>query len=121
MLTELGRFLRKIRIDEGEILWDMANKLGVTASFLSAVENGKKRMPSAWNNKICVLYNLSDEQKDELTVAIAESEKAIEVDFSNIALKNRELAVSFARKFPNMNDHEIEEIRKILMGGKKKK
>ena len=121
MLTNLGKFLRKIRIDEGEILWDMANKLDVTASFLSAVENGKKRMPSAWNKKICELYNLSDEQKEELTEAIAESERAIEVDFSNMALKNRQLAVSFARKFPDMNDYEIEEIRKILKGGKKKK
>ena len=120
MLTDLGKFLRKIRIDEGEILWDMANKLEVTASFLSAVENGKKRMPSAWNKKICELYNLSDEQKEELTEAIAESEKAIEVDLSNSALKNRELAVSFARKFPDMNDYEIEEIKKILKGGKKK-
>ena len=43
MLTALGKFLRKLRIDNGEILKDMADKLGVTASFLSAVENGKKQ------------------------------------------------------------------------------
>ena len=39
MLTSLGKFLRKLRIDRGEILKDMADKLGVTVSFLSAVEN----------------------------------------------------------------------------------
>ena len=121
MLTDLGRFLRKIRIDEGEILWDMANKLGVTASFLSAVENGKKRMPSAWNQKICELYGLSEEQKEEFTAAIAESEKVIELDFSAASLKNREMAVSFARKFSDMDDYQVEEIKKILKGGKKKK
>ena len=44
MLTSLGRFLRKLRIDRGEILKNMAEKLEVTSSFLSAVENGKKRM-----------------------------------------------------------------------------
>ena len=42
MITSLGRFLRKLRIDQGEILKDMADKLGVSVSFLSAVENGKK-------------------------------------------------------------------------------
>ena len=45
MLTSIGKFFRKLRIDEGEILKDMAEKLGVSVSFLSAVENGKKRMP----------------------------------------------------------------------------
>ena len=29
MLTSLGKFLRKLRIDQGEILKDMADKLGV--------------------------------------------------------------------------------------------
>ena len=43
MLTSLGKFLRKIRIDNDEYLKDMADKLGVTVSFLSAVENGKKK------------------------------------------------------------------------------
>ena len=42
MLTALGRFLRKIRIDRNELLKDMADKLEVSASFLSAVENGKR-------------------------------------------------------------------------------
>lgn len=38
MVTAFGKFLRILR----EILKDMAEKLNVTSSFLSAVENGKK-------------------------------------------------------------------------------
>ena len=45
MLTSIGRFLRKLRIDHGEILKDMADALGVSYAFLSAVENGKKKCP----------------------------------------------------------------------------
>ena len=52
MLTDLGRLLRKIRIDHGEILKDMANRFGVTASYLSAVENGKRAVPEAWEEII---------------------------------------------------------------------
>ena len=92
MLTSIGRFLRKLRIDQGEILKDMAEKLNVTVSFLSAVENGKKKMPTAWNKKIC-----------------------------DVALGRRELAVSFARKFTEIDDSQVEEINRILQGGKCKK
>ena len=121
MITEIGRFLRKLRIDEGEILLNMAEKLEVTVSFLSAVENGKKRMPSSWNTKICNLYNLSNEQMEEFTKAIAHTEETIEMNLSNSGLKNKELAVSFARKFPDLNDEHTEQIKKILQGGKMKK
>ena len=40
MLTALGKFLKKLRVDRNEVLKDMSARLGVTASFLSAVENG---------------------------------------------------------------------------------
>ena len=46
MITPIGKFLRKLRIDTGEILKDMAEKLHVSPSFLSAVENGKKKIKS---------------------------------------------------------------------------
>ena len=52
MLTSLGKFLRKLRIDIGETLRDMADKLSVSSAFLSAVENGKKKMPESWFAKI---------------------------------------------------------------------
>ena len=119
MLTSLGRFLRKLRIDRGEILKNMAEKLEVTSSFLSAVENGKKRMPSAWNSKICELYGLDDGQKREFTKAIAETEEAIEMSFADANIGRRELAVSFARKFTDIDDAQAEAIRKILFGGDK--
>ena len=37
MLTKFGKELRKIRIEHDEILKDMADKLNVTAAYLSAV------------------------------------------------------------------------------------
>lgn len=118
MLTSLGKFLRKIRIDQGEILKDMADKLGVTVSFLSAVENGKKKMPSSWSNKICVLYDLDVDQRNDFTTAIAETEDSIEMNLTGSSLGKRELAVSFARKFSDIDEGQAEAIRKILHGGK---
>ena len=120
MLTSIGRFLKKLRVDRSEILKNMAEKLDVTVSFLSAVENGKKHMPSAWNEKICTLYNLTEQQKQEFTTAIAETEDAIEMNLVSANITQRELAVSFARKFNNIDDLQAEAIRKILMRREKK-
>lgn len=119
MITSLGRFLRKLRIDQGEILKDMADKLGVSVSFLSAVENGKKRMPSTWNTKLCELYQLIPEQKQAFTTAIAETEESLEMDFYGVAAGKRELAVSFARKFSDFDEGQIEAIKRILQGDNK--
>lgn len=120
MLTSIGRFLKKLRVDRGEILKDMAEKLEVTVSFLSAVENGKKHMPGSWNEKICNLYDLSEKQKCEFTAAIAETENAIEMNLVSANSARRELAVSFARRFNNIDDAQVEEIRRILQRGDKK-
>ena len=61
MLTKFGKELRKIRIENDEILKDMADKLNVTAAYLSAVENGNRKVPDAWVNTIVTKYTLSDE------------------------------------------------------------
>ncbi|MDO4594477.1 MAG: helix-turn-helix transcriptional regulator [Tissierellia bacterium] len=59
MLTELGIYLRKLRLDNHEIMKDMAKKLEVSTSFLSAVENGKKKMPESWIDRLVDLYDLN--------------------------------------------------------------
>lgn len=53
MLTEVGKFLRKVRIDHDEILKDMATKLGVSVSFLSVVENERKNIPDERTYEFC--------------------------------------------------------------------
>ena len=41
--TALGKFLRKIRVDNDERLYDMAKRVEVSSAFLSGVENGRKK------------------------------------------------------------------------------
>ena len=120
MITPLGKFLRKLRIDRGEILKTMADKLEVSSSFLSAIENGKKRMPSAWNNRIVELYGLTHEERKNFTQAIAETEDSLELNFNGVPTQNRELAVSFARKFVDFDTEQLEEIKRILKKGGEK-
>ena len=117
MLTALGKFLRKLRIDQGEILKNMSDKLNVSVSFLSAVETGKKRMPPDWNNLICELYHLDKYQIEQFSQAIADTETSIEMNLELLPKETKGLAVSFAREFPSLNEQQIAEIRKILSEG----
>lgn len=114
MLTALGKFLKKLRVDRNEVLKDMSARLGVTASFLSAVENGKKRMPSEWNSRLCTAYELDAESRKLLTVAIAETEFSIDLGLAGVEPANRELAVFFARRFAVLDNDQVKAIQKIL-------
>ena len=80
MITKLGVFLRKIRIENNENMKDMAYILGVSSSFLSAVENGKKTIPSKWPTIIKDNYNLDYYQIVELYESILESQPYIVLD-----------------------------------------
>lgn len=96
---------------------DMADKLGVSASFLSSVENGKKRMPPSWNEEICHLYALNEQEVNEFTTAIAETENAIDLRLDKANQGQKELAISFARRFDGISAEQIEEIQRILSEG----
>ena len=113
-LTELGIFLRKLRIDRRELLHDMSSRLKVSMSFLSSVENGKKNMPSEWIARIPELYNFTDTQKKEFDVAVAESEKGIDVKFAGLSDDKKRMSVAFARKITNLNPEEQRILQDLL-------
>ncbi len=114
MLTSIGRFLRKLRADKGEILKDMANALGVSSAFLSAVENGKKKMPEGWAEKLKSIYLFTAEQVKELQTAVIDTNDAVELSLQNATPGNRALAISFAREFDSLDDETSRKILKIL-------
>jgi len=116
MLTNLGRVLRKMRIDHGEILKDMADRFGITASYLSAVENGKRPIPEVWEKIILESYPLDERQKDELRRAVIESIDSITLDVSESGFANKEVAFAFARKVADLPEEKLLEIKRILGG-----
>ena len=112
--TDLGKFLKKMRIDYGENMTDMATKLTVSSSFLSSVETGKRKIPSNMITKICDLYKLSESQKTVFFDAIASSGGKVDISLEEGATERNALAVSFVADLQKLDDHQLEEIRKIL-------
>lgn len=58
ILTNLGKQTRKLRIDNEELLMDMANKLEISASYLSSIETGKRKVPKEFIQKIESIYKV---------------------------------------------------------------
>ena len=110
MVTKFGKFCRKLRIDRGELLYDMASKLGVSSSFLSKVENGKKKPPVEWERMIIDAYNIVGADLDIFQEAFFEAENSDSIDISGMGISDKELMLSFARKFDSLDKLAIKKL-----------
>ena len=119
MVTSFGKFLRNLRMDIGELLLDMAEKLHVSPAFLSGVENGKRKIPEGWLPKIAALYGLSEEQNEKMKEAYYDSNNEIGIELHNLQANQRDLAIAFARKLDSIPDSDISRILSILNKEKK--
>ena len=114
MLTEFGKELRRIRLDSGELLKEMSDKLNVTSSYLSAIEHGKREIPLDLVDKISKIYKFDDCQYRKLCKAADESALSIKLDLKGQTSEVSTLANAFARKFKDLDQSEISEIMKII-------
>lgn len=111
MVTKLGAFCRELRSNNGELLYDMATLLGVSPSFLSMVEKGKKKPPVSWKEILISKYKLSGEMLEEFENAFFQATNSDSIDVSMMSSSDKELMLSFARKFNSLNKDAI---RKLL-------
>lgn len=114
MYTKFGEFMRVLRVKHHEVMGDIAEVLGVTVPFLSAVENGKRNVPKEWIDKIVSHYNLSPNQKQELLEAIEESKTQMKIDLKSSEIFQRTAALQFARSFEGMDEDTAKRIIELL-------
>ena len=115
--TSFGELFRIYRIKNGETLNDASKLLGVTNSFVSAVELGKKKVPKKWSKIIAEHYNLNDKEIEELNEAINDSKSNIKVNLNGTKLFQRNLAMAFQRSFDNISEETANDIIEILNRG----
>lgn len=114
MITAFGKFCRKLRIENDEILKNMADKLHVTSAYLSAVEMGKRNVPQGWDKILSDAYNLNSAQYKDLTAAIDDSVKQIKLNLGAASLHKKQMAVMFARKLDELDEDDIKKIFNII-------
>ena len=112
MVTEIGKFLRVVRAERGESAKEMAEKLSVSGSYLSAVELGRREFPLAWEQTIVEVYNLNEVNKKKLQKAIKDSKTNVKFDLNEVGNKKKDLILSVAKN--NLDDKTIEQLCEII-------
>ena len=120
MYTEFGKALRHIRLDNFENMKDMAQKLDVSTSFLSAVEVGKKNIPAKWVDEISQIYNLDENQQKELQNAFDITQQKVSLNLDSMDKDQQNVSLMFARSIKNIDPNTLEKLRELLEQEEKK-
>ena len=112
-MTKFGIFIRKLRLDRGILLRDMAKDLGISPAYLSGMETGNKDIPQSLAEQIVSVYNLSNEQSKELKHSIMLSKQKICITTAQIALKN-EIVSKLKEKLDTLSEEQKFKIIEIL-------
>lgn len=91
--TKYGEELWRIRCMRNELLKNMADKIGYTSSYLSAIENGYKDIPEGLTDLIRIHYDLRDVELFFLKMA----EEITREELDNI--QNLREALKFSKDF----------------------
>lgn len=114
MVTKLGKYLKRLRLDHNEILLSMSKRIGISPAYLSAIENGKRKVPEGFTAKIYKEYSLDESQYQELNAAEEASRKSITVNLDETSGQQRDTALAFARKFKECDDETLAKIKEML-------
>jgi len=112
MTTEIGKELRKLRIDEDERLLDMSQRLERSSAFISAVERGTKSPPSGFEELVIKIYQLAGDAADTMRRAADRSRKAFTIEADSPLA--RDTAGLMARRMDSLSDDELKSIFQIL-------
>lgn len=113
-VTNLGKKLRKIRIENDEVTYDMAQKIGISVSYLSAIENGKRNIPKNFIEKLFKVYNLKEEEKTEILEVVASYSGEMKLRLEGMNASQKELSLLYARKINNLSEEQIKKIKEFL-------
>jgi len=117
-MTDIAKFLRKLRIDNDQSLGDMADDIELSAAYLSAIENGKRIAPEEMKDKLFKKYSLSEDQKLEFARLVAESREKVEIGLKgiqeDILPDYVDTAVMFAHDLSQMNRQQLAEVKEFL-------
>lgn len=114
MVTKFGKFCKELRLDNAEILYDMAQRLNVSSAFLSKVENGKAKPPIKWKKDIAYEYNLTTDMINKLSEYIDEARGTEVVNLSDLSIDDRDMMLKFARKLNDMDEEKKQMFRELL-------
>lgn len=114
-LTEYGKAVRKYRIDAEITAKEMADALGVTPAYLSALETGKRRLGNAFLEKVIQFFDDRGIDASDLYDAAAATQTEVHLDMSGLNGDTRAKVAAFARNFSSMDADRKRELLEDLL------
>jgi len=114
-VTPFGDRMRKLRAERGITLKDMADGIGVSSAYLSALEHGKRGRPG-WHliQRILTFFNIIWDDAEEVVRLARISHPRITIDTSGLSPKATELANRLADDIGRLDPSALEEILNVL-------
>ena len=111
-MTPFGERLRALRAERGMTQKQMAEAIGVSPAYLSALEHGRRGTPR-WIlvQQIIACLNIIWDEADELQRLALHSAPKVTIDTSDLSPKATELANLLAAGIDVLPDDALEDLR----------
>lgn len=114
-MTPFGERLRNLRSERDVTLKQMAEAVGVSAAYLSALEHGRKGRPSWYLvQRIIAFFNIIWDDAEELVKLANISHPRIVIDTAGLSPQATALANQLADTVRELKPAELERIAGIL-------
>jgi transcriptional regulator with XRE-family HTH domain len=114
-MTPFGERMRKLRAERNMTLRDMAENIGVSSAYLSALEHGKRGRPG-WHliQRIISHFNIIWDEAEEVARLARISHPRVTIDTSGLDPKATELANRLADDIAKLDGKAIGEMLAVL-------
>lgn len=112
-------FLKEIRLsNDNQRLSDMAQKLGVSASYLSTVETQKRRMNDKLFQKIIDVYELNITAQKELNELRNLASNEMSFSLEDLDQSKKAAVVKFLSNVDELSTEDLEKINLLIKSKK---
>lgn len=114
-MTPFGDRMRKLRAERGVTLKEMADAVGVSSAYLSALEHGKRGRPG-WHliQRIISFFNVIWDDAEEVVRLARISHPRVTIDTSGLNSRATELANRLADDIAKLDQAALDELLAVL-------
>ncbi len=114
-MTPFGDRMRRLRSERGVTLKDMAEAIGVSSAYLSALEHGKRGRPG-WHliQRIIAYFNIIWDDAEDVARLARISHPRVTIDTAGLSPKATEVSNRLADEIGKLDPAALDEILGLL-------
>ncbi len=118
-MTQVAKFLSKLRIDNDQHLSEMAARLEVSPATLSSIQNGTRSVTQKFKENLYNAYSLTEEQRGEFESAVQQLKGEVVISLKDVRSKHCmrkyvDTAVMFAHDLSKLDDKQLSQMQELL-------